>query len=126
MALESGAVDVVTKVMNTHIERADICGQGCGVIWCITSGEYRNNQNKYFIILYYILLLYIEIPTKVEEKYEYTGIILNILTEYIENEGVVENGCGALWGIVLKGGVDCKKQQTLFLYSFNYCYYLKV
>ena len=33
---EAGGIETVVKAINTHIDNADVCEQGCGALWSMT------------------------------------------------------------------------------------------
>ena len=47
----AGGIETVVKAINTHIDNADVCEQGCGALWNMTINgkevtDKQKNKNK--------------------------------------------------------------------------------
>ena len=43
-AVAAGGIEVVVKVINTHIYSPDVCRTGCGAIWNMTINNGKNTD----------------------------------------------------------------------------------
>ena len=39
-----GGIEAVVKAVNTHIDNADVCEQGCGALWNMTCNNGKNTD----------------------------------------------------------------------------------
>ena len=40
----AGGIEAVVKAINTHINNAGVCYQGCGALWSMTVNNGKNNK----------------------------------------------------------------------------------
>ena len=44
---EAGGIEVVVKAMNTHINNANVCENGCGALWNMAANGKKNAHSTY-------------------------------------------------------------------------------
>ena len=42
----AGGIEAAVKAINTHIDNAGVCEQGCGALWCMTANGKNTDNNK--------------------------------------------------------------------------------
>ena len=42
----ASGIEAVVKVINTHIDNAGVCEQGCGALWNMTNNNSKNINNN--------------------------------------------------------------------------------
>ena len=99
----AGGIEAVVKAINTHINNADVCEQGCGALWNMTV----NGKNTDKIQQAH------QIKWTDENRVKAGGIeaVVKAISTHIDNVNVCKAGCGALWNITADGKNKLNKTQ---------------
>ena len=90
----AGGIETVVKVINTHISNADVCDEGCYALGNLTGDNCKSNDNHNKTDK-------IETAENQVKAGTAGGIeaVAKAINTHINNSGVCEQGCGALYNM---------------------------
>ena len=90
----AGGIDVVIKAINKYIHYPLLCKQGCSALCDATTtiGKPFNTKDR---------KIFLDINRVIAGTTGGIDAIIRALNTHINDSDVCENGCGALWNVVL-------------------------